>query len=43
MFKTMKLFILIDMFRNPNFKVMASFANVGRTTPSTLKNFVKKT
>ena len=37
MFKNMQLVILFDMFLNPSFKIMTSFANVARTTASTSK------
>ena len=36
-FKNMRLAILLDIFLNPNFKIMTSFANVARTTNSTSK------
>ena len=35
MFKNMRLVILFDMFLNPSFKMMASFANIGRTIGGT--------
>ena len=34
----MRLVILFDMFLNPSFKMMASFANIARTTASTSKS-----
>ena len=37
MFKNMRLDILFDMFLNPSFKMMTSFANVARATASTSK------
>ena len=37
MFKNMRLVIVFDMFLNPSFEMMASFANVARTTSSTSK------
>ena len=39
MFKNMRLIINFDMFFNPSFKMMRSFANVARTTAST-SNFI---
>ena len=35
--KTMILVLLFDMFLNPSFKVMATFANIARTTAGTSK------
>ena len=37
MFKNMRLAVLFDMPHKPSFKMMASFANVARTTASTSK------
>ena len=31
MFRNMRLIILFDMFLNPSFKMMTSFANIART------------
>ena len=33
----MRLAILFEMFLNPSFKMMTSFANIARTTASTSK------
>ena len=35
--KIMILVLLFDMFLNPSFKVMATFANIARTTAGTSK------
>ena len=35
--KNMRLVILFDIFLNPSFKMMTSFANIARTTASTSK------
>ena len=35
--KNMRLYILFDIFLNPSFKMMISFANIARTTASTNK------
>ena len=37
MFKNMRLVILSDMFLNPSFKMITSFANRATTTASTSK------
>ena len=37
MFKNMRLVILFDTLLNPSFKMMASFANIARTTTSKSK------
>ena len=37
MFKNMSLVILFDMLLNPSFKIMASLANIARTTASASK------
>ena len=37
MFKNVRLVILFVMLLNPSFKMMASFANIARTTASTKK------
>ena len=37
MFKDMRLIIRFDMFLNPSFKMMTSFANIAKTTASTNK------
>ena len=36
MFKNMRLVILFDMLLNPSFKMTTNFANIARTTASTL-------
>ena len=38
MFKTIKLFILFDIFLKPSFKVTTIFTNVTRTTDNTSKS-----
>ena len=37
MLKNMRLVILFDMPLNPSFKMTISFANIARTTASTIK------
>ena len=37
MFKDMRLIIRFDMFLNPSFKMMTSFANIAGTTASASK------
>ena len=42
MFKNMRLVILSDMFLNPSFKMMTSFANVARITAITVNLYTRK-
>ena len=38
MYKNMRVVTLFDMFLNPSFKMITSFANIARTTASTNKS-----